>query len=297
MAHVFAIIVIVLLICWVVGSALFLTRKRKEAKVKDILTELSTQGDGEIKIKMSAIERALITKLHIKSSKVRAVVWTIRLLFLGLAAVLYGVFGFMGICFCLAAVAYMLMDAQLKNQIEETGVNRIEDTVSFINAFTPQIASGKSAKQAFLSYTQSLPVESHTKELLQEYIEAKDSDDYSYVTPTFISEITTIYENALYNEEKGVNDYLYIIEEAKADLFQKSGYYNEYLTRCNEVLRPIEISYYIGIPVIFIALFGTFRDFWFTPWGAVAALIVLGLFLAFKFTINRLNVNTLHKIM
>lgn len=189
------------------------------------------------------------------------------------------------------------MDTQLKNQIADTGVNRIDDTVSFINAFTPQISSGKAAKQAFLSYIQSLPEESHTRVLLEEYVHAKDIGDYHYVTPAHISEMTTIYENALYNEEKGVNDYLYIIEEAKQDLFQKSEYYNEYKTRCNEVLRPIEISYYVGIPVIFIALFGTFHDFWFTPWGGAAAIIVLILFFLFKFTINRLNINTLHKIM
>lgn len=189
------------------------------------------------------------------------------------------------------------MDTQLKNQIEETGVNRIGDTVSFINAFTPQIASGKSAKQAFLTYIQTLPVDSKTRILLEEYAQARATNNAQYTVPAHISEITTIYENAIYNEEKGVNDYLYIIEEAKDDLFQKNMYYSEYKTRCKEVLRPIEISYYVGIPIIFIALFGTFSGFWFTFWGAVAALLVLLLFFLFKFTINRLNINTLHKIM
>lgn len=291
-------VVIAAVVIYAIISVIIVTRKRNEAKIKDVLTELSNEGDTEtIHMKMSGPEQFIVDKFHIKNTQVRYFVWTMRIIAIAAACLTFIIFGFMGIAFCGALLIWSIMDTQLKNQIAATGVNRIDDTVSFINAFTPQISSGKAAKQAFLSYIQSLPTESHTRILLEEYVHARDIGDYHYVTPAHISEMTTIYENALYNEEKGVNDYLYIIEEAKQDLFQKSEYYNEYKTRCNEVLRPIEISYYIGIPVIFIALFGTFHDFWFTGVGLVAALLVLGLFLLFKLTINRLNINTLHKIM
>ena len=248
-------------------------------------------------IRMFSFEQYIVDKLKLPRERVRLFVYMLRIVIMCLFVFSYFAFGTAGVAIFLAIGILFAMENKKKYEIEKSGITRIADTVAFMDFFTPQIASGASAEQAFIRYIEKLDDKNEYRRLILEYLDAKKNQDYSYKAPTMIKDIVSVYENAVYNEEMGSSNYLYIIKEAKADLFQKSVYYTDYNSRVSEVLKPIEFAYYIGVPFIIFILFGSIGDFWFTIYGVITSFALLVLFYAFKALCNRLAIKTLHEIV
>ena len=104
-----------------------------------------------------------------------------------------------------------------------------------------------------------------------------------------------IYDIAKYNEEKGINDYTYILNELSKDYAQKQVYYNSFMARIGEI-KPIMLSYYFGVPILIAISFGQTYSFWMGFGGYIVATLVLGLFGLFKFLIYKLQKDTVKTI-
>lgn len=272
-------------------------KKKEEEEVKDVITLLSDSNQAGYSIRFFGYEELLINKLNIQRQYVKIFCYVTRTLLVLAVAIAYTVFGVLGIAIALAAVVLYLMDNKKKAEIEKSGVTRISDTVAFMDYFSPVIASGQSASQAMIGYIQKLEDDNPVKDLLIEYWNAKRNEDYTYVTPAKIKDVVSIYETALYNEEIGAEDYLSVIEEAKADLFQKSVYYSDYNSKVSEVLKPVEGAYYVGVPAIIFLLLGTVGEFWYTIPGWITAAVIVLLFFCFKYLVNRLAIKTIGEIL
>lgn len=271
-----------------------LNKKKSEHEVKNVL---KTAIEDQDEIKLFFIEQQLVNKLGVNENQIKFFIYSERILAIVLFIASFIMFGMVGLGIFVCIGIVILMDNKLKEEIYESGITRIGETVAFMDYFVPSINSGNSAYQAFLGYIAKLDPDSETRELLIEYRNHKVNRDLDYQTPQSIKTITSIYENALYNEEKGVEDYLYIIEEAKQDLFQKQQYYNDYQAKVGEVLTPISYAYYIGVPAIIFMTMGSVGDFWTTIWGLVATIILVLFFFLFKYLVNKLNINTVRKIL
>lgn len=291
---VFAVMALMILGMFLIIFIQKLNTKKSEADIREAIGVIN---DKEVEIKMLFFEKRLAEKLGIPKDKTKLFLTVERLLIIAIVILSYLVVGVIGLGFVVAAAGMIIMENNLKKAIYESGVTRIGETVQFMDYFTPAVSSGQSASQAFLGYIQKLNEDNPQREYLVEYWDAKSNNDYSYETPEGIKDITAIYENALYNEEKGVEDYLYIIEEAKEDLFQKSVYYNDFNARVSEVIKPISWAYYIGVPAIILMLLSVVDDFWYTLAGLITAIVIVVLFLTFKFLMNRLTISSLHKIL
>lgn len=287
----FAIVVVSIFMIVFIAMA---NKKKEEEEVKDVINSLS---GGKATFKMMAFEALIVNKLNLPNSRARIFCYTLRVLLVALVVVAYIALGIVGLAIAASALILVVMEKKKQKSIEDSGVTHISETVSFMDYFVPQLSSGTSASQAFGGYIQKLDDDNPIKPLFLEYWDAKNSGDYSYETPERIRDIVSVYETALYNEEMGSEDYLYIIEEAKMDLFTKSTYYADYNSKVSEVLTPIEYAYYIGVPVIIILLLGSVGDFWYTIPGFVTAIVLVFLFFAFKSLCNRLAVKTIKAIL
>lgn len=292
--YILALFVLALLFIFLVllikGSA----KKLQSEEIKSVIQELTEEQKNS---KMLDFEKALVEKLNISSEKIRWFLLAERLLIISCGILLYVIFGVMGIVFMAAIAIAIVMNGKVKNAINRSGITHISDTVAFMDYFVPQIAAGASAEDAFSKFIENLEVDSPTRPSLIEYYTAKKAEDLSYETPKDIRDITSVFENAEYNERLGSDNYLYIIEQAKTDLFQKAIYYQDYQTKVGEVIRPMKLAYYGIIPLIFLMLWGSVGDFWFTPVGWITGLIILVIFFFFNFLCNKLTIKTLTTIV
>lgn len=287
----FALVALFIFLIFVVKAS---TQKIQNVEIKSAIAELTEEKKSH---KMLGFESALVSKFSIPPTKIRWFLIAERLLLVSSAVILYIVFGVMGLVFVAAIAMAIIMNGKVQNEINKSGVSRIGETVAFMDYFVPQLAAGASSEDAFSKYMELLSPDNPLKPLLVEYYIARKSDDMNYSTPEEISDITSVFENAEYNEKLGSNNYLYIIEQAKADLFQKATYYQDFQTRIGEVIKPMKLSYYVIIPLIFLMLWSSVGDFWFTPLGWVVGVILLAIFFAFNFFCNKLTISTLRTIL
>ena len=298
MRVIMAIVAIVVLLAGIIAIVVAINKKHKESAIANALDSLDVLGKEEKKERfLLHFELKLMQKLNIDEEGSRLFLIIERAAIAIAVIILTMATGVLGITLVVCFVIYTIMDSRLKMKIENSGITRINDTIAFMDYFVPSIASGKSASQAFTGYIEKLDKETSTYTLLYEYWMAKDNGDISYSTPEPIKDICSIYENALYNEQKGVSDYLYIIEEAKMDLFQRSSYYNDFNSRMKEVIVPTSGAYYIGVPVIIAVLYGSFGSFWHTIWGVGTAICLVILFTLFQWLLNKLSSDTVDEIL
>lgn len=273
-----------------------LNKREQEEQVKDIISTLS-ESENTYSVQMNQFEHYLVSKFNIPMGRVRFFVYLLRFLGICVAIASYLYCGAFGLAIWIAGAILIIMESKKKDEIEKSGVTRIANTVAFMDHFVPQISSGASASQAFITYIQKLDEDNEYRDLLIDYWNAKKDENYVYETPNKIKDIVSVYECAAYNEEIGSTNYLGIIEESKTDLFQKSVYYADYCSKVGEVLKPIEAAYYFGVPIIIFLLLGTVGDFWFTFPGWCVALALSVLFFLFKFLCNKLAIDTLREIV
>jgi hypothetical protein len=175
-----------------------------------------------------------------------------------------------------------------KRVIYNSGITNINRIMNFINYFVPHINSGNSADQSLLGYVQY----SRDEDLASFY---EHRGEHDYKLQPHLRQIVDVYDIAKYNEEKGINDYAYILNELSKDYAQKQVYYNSFIARIGEI-KPIMLSYYFGVPILIFVSFAQTRTFWMGFGGYVVAILTLILFGTFKFLIYKLQKDTVKTI-
>jgi len=233
-------------------------------------------------------EHKLLDSLHLQPERVRGLIYLSRITLIGMLALI--VLTLRGLALLLFGAVWVtvMFDQAYKNVIYESGITNIGNIMNFINFFVPHINSGNSADQSLLEYV------AYSKDAdLAEFYERKSDPEYRMQKR--IRQMVDIYDIAKYNEEKGISDYTYILNEISQDYSQKQVYYNSFISRIGEI-KPIMLSYYFGVPMLIISSFGQTFEFWMGPGGVVVAIITLILFSIFKYLIYKLQKDTVNAI-
>ena len=255
-------------------------------KRKEIQILIST--DKKYRIKTLNFEDYILEKLQVDPNKIKYILYIER--FILISMVTFGFVMLRGIAlaaFGAVAITWAFNDS-FKKIIYESGITNISRITNFINFFVPHISSGNSADQSFLGYIEY----SSDGELLN-YYENRENPEYKI--PEHLKEIIDIYDIAKYNEEKGISDYTYILNELSQDMAQKQVYYNSFVAREGEI-GPIVWSYYIGVPLLVVISFSQTYEFWLGVGGYVVSIVLLILFTSFKFLIFKLQKKTINTI-
>ena len=268
---------------YIIASIVYVVKRSKE---KD--AEMFMEIHKDHKFKAFFYELVFLRKMGLKPEQVKLFLYIERFVVFG--TVVYSFFTFRGIAlFIIGAVLITLFfDDAYKKAIYESGISNVPKITNFINYFVPHINSGNSADQSFLGY-----VDYAKDEELREYYENRDNPDYK--APEHIKQIIDIYDIAKYNEEKGISDYVYILNELSKDMSQKQTYYNGFISRIGEI-KPIMWSYYIGVPLLVFISFDRTYSFWMGIGGWICGIVLLILFALFKFLIFRLQKTTITTI-
>lgn len=233
-------------------------------------------------------ERALLDRLHIEPEKVHTALMVERVLLFIAIFVLFMTIKGITILFVGAVFITLFFNDAYKVVIYESGIENVPRVVNFINFFIPHINSGNSADQSLLAYIQY----SRDDELAEFY---EHKGDLEYKLQPHLKQIVDIYDVAKYNEEKGISDYTYILNEIAQDYSQKQVYYNSFISRIGEI-KPIVMSYYIAVPFLIILSMQQTYDFWMGIGGVIVAIVTLILFAIFKALIFRLQKQTVKDI-
>ena len=233
-------------------------------------------------------ERALLYRLHIEPEKVHTALMVERVLLFIAIFVLFMTIKGITILFVGAVFITLFFNDAYKVVIYESGIENVPRVVNFINFFIPHINSGNSADQSLLAYIQY----SRDDELAEFY---EHKGDLEYKLQPHLKQIVDIYDVAKYNEEKGISDYTYILNEIAQDYSQKQVYYNSFISRIGEI-KPIVMSYYIAVPFLIILSMQQTYDFWMGIGGVIVAIVTLILFAIFKALIFRLQKQTVKDI-
>lgn len=269
------------LLFYIIGMVFYINGAEKRRKVMEMM-----DADPSVDtMKTFAFEEAILKKFKVEASKVKVVLWIERIILI--SGLIFGLIQLRGIMLCAAGAIIIVFVAEdaYKKVVYESGIENINRITNFINYFVPHINSGNSADQSLLGY-----IEYSKDDELLEYYENRDNAQYKI--PPHLRQIVDIYDIAKYNEEKGVSDYTYILNELSQDMAQKQVYYNSFVSRIGEI-KPIMWSYYIGVPILILVSFSQTYDFWMGGGGIIVAIILLIMFGAFKFLIYKLQKKTI----
>lgn len=233
-------------------------------------------------------EANLLRKLKISPNKVKFVLYAFRFFTLFFLVSLFVMLDGLALLFIGWVVVLFYTEDAYKKAIMDSGVNNIASINNFINFFVPYISGGNSAEQSLLAYIgYSNDVE------LKEWYENRNNK--SFVVPKHVSQIVDIYDIALYNEEKGINNYLYILNELSKDYSKKQEYFNGFISRIGEI-KPTTWSFIIGVPVIILVSYQQTISFWSGIGGYVMSIILTILFAVYRFLILKLQKDTIKAV-
>lgn len=238
--------------------------------------------------RMFYLEERILKSLNIKPGKIKPVLWTIRIIVFGAIGVLLYMLRGVALTLVGGLAVTLIFDDLYKKAVHDSGITNVSIVTNFLNYFIPHINSGNSADQSLLAYISYSGLEP-----LEEFYQRRGEPGYEI--PTEIKQIVDIWDIAKYNEEKGISDYTYILNEISKDMSQKQTYYNSFVSRISEI-KPIEISYYIGVPAMIFMSFSQTYDFWMGVGGAICSVVILILFTVFKFLIYKLQKSTIETI-
>ena len=269
-----------LLIVYIVVGLIYIKGSEKRKEIQLIM-----DVGVEKRIKTFSFEDKILDKLKIEPNKVRFVLYIERILIISVLGI--AVFFIRGLALAAfgAIVTAIYFEDAYKKAIYESGITNIARITNFINYFVPHINSGNSADQSFLGY-----IKYSSDEELAEYYENRDNLEYEL--PTHLKQIVDIYDIAKYNEEQGISDYTYILNELSEDYSQKQIYYNSFISRISEI-KPICWSYYFAVPFLIIVSLSQTWDFWIGFGGLICGFILLAFFFAFKLLIFKLQKKTI----
>lgn len=276
-------LILISLILYIFSVLMYIhgNEKRKELQIL-----MNTNQKHSIKI--FNFEKKILEKLQIESDKSKYIIYIERLLLTFIVGFSFWFLRGIALAGFGALLVTFIADDSYKKVIYESGITNINRITNFINYFVPHISSGNSADQSFLSYIEySGDIE------LSNYYENRDNPNFK-IKP-HLKQIIDIYDIAKYNEEKGISDYTYILNELSQDMSQKQVYYNNFISRIGEI-KPIMWSYYIGVPILIFVSFGQTYEFWLGIGGYIVSFVLLILFSLFKFLIFKLQKKTINVI-
>ena len=254
-------------------------RKRK----LDLIIDEKREG-----MKLFFYEHLFLDRLHIDPDKIKPIIMMERLILVILFAICIFVLRGLTLLIFGAVSIIVIFDQGYKTIVYESGITNISNVVNFINFFVPHINSGNSADQSLLGYIE------YSRDVdLAEFYENKNNPEFKL--QKHIRQIVDIYDIAKYNEEKGISDYTYILNEISQDYSQKQIYYNSFIARIGEI-KPIMLSYYIGVPILIAISFQQTYSFWMCFGGVIVAILTLILFGIFKYLIFKLQKDTITNI-
>lgn len=275
--------ILVLLIVYIASVLIYIhgSSRRKELQI--------LMDNGRPKsFKTFSFEDAMMSKLQLDVTKGKWLIYCIRTLVISTLIVSFIFLRGIALAGFSAGLIIFSFNDAYKKVIYESGIMNISRVTNFINYFVPHINSGNSADQSLLGY-----IEYAGDEELAEYYENRDNPDFKL--PTHLKQIVDIYDISKYNEERGISDYTYILNELSEDMAQKQVYYNSFVARIGEI-NPIMWSYYIGVPILIFISFGQTYEFWLGVGGYIVSFVLLILFSAFKFLIFKLQKRTINTI-
>lgn len=278
----------IILICVLIVYASFLFVNLKNRKKEKEMQEVISIMNHESTMKCFQFETDIMRNLKISYEQSYWFLIIERVLLVCLLGVsIWFLKGLALLTFGSLAIIFLADDGYRK-AIYKSGITNIGKVTNFINYFVPHINSGNSADQSLLGY-----IEYSKDEEIVDYYENKGNIDYEI--PTHLKQIVEIYSIAKYNEEQGIADYTYILNELSQDMSQKQIYYNSFISRMGEI-KPIMWSYYFGVPILIIVSYSQTADFWGGIGGYIVSIILLILFASFKFLIYKLQKNTVNSI-
>ena len=275
--------VLSLLIIYIVVALVYAKGSEKRKEIQFIM-----DAQPEKRIRTLAFEDKILTNLKVDPNRVKMVIYFERILILCVVGIVF--FYLRGLALALfgAIVISIYFEDAYRKAIYESGITNIAKITNFINFFVPHINSGNSADQSLLGY-----IEYSNDQELVEYYENRDNIEFEL--PPHLKQIVDIYDIAKYNEEQGIADYTYILNELSEDYAQKQIYYNSFISRIGEI-KPICWSYYIGVPILVIVSLRNTWNFWTGIGGYVVGFILLVFFLLFKLLIYKLQKKTITTI-
>lgn len=279
-------VVLGVLIALLVYTIVVVVYAKNSAQRKELESLMSNTQKYEMKT--FHYEDEILKKLQIKPNSVKFVIYVERFIVVSLLIVAFYYLRGLALAALGAIVIAITADQAYKKVLYESGITNIPRVMNFINYFVPHINSGNSADQSFLGY-----VEYSGDEDLASFYENRDNPDFKL--PAHLKQIVDIYDIAKYNEEKGISNYTYILNELSEDMSQKQIYYNSFVSRISEI-KPICWSYYIAVPLLICISFKQTLDFWMAGGGYLVSIVLLALFAGFKFLIYRLQKKTIETI-
>lgn len=271
--NLFNLFLIFLLALYFVITIVFFRKRAKRDKALQVVVKKD--------ITLFFWEKALIDKLYLDKTYVKPVVYLFRialvLVFLG-AAYFFGTIAFV---IAVGAVIVLFMNRKTADLINEAGINHISLLNTFLDSYVPSLASGLSNDQAMLKFINYMDDE----DLFEWWM---NKDEPSYKPKVRWKRIIEVYNIIRFNEERGIDDSLPIIEQMQKDLSVKQEYYNNYSSKMGEI-NPIVISYYVFVPILLFISFTQTKGFWFSIWGVISSIILLVIFVISQFIIYKIK--------
>lgn len=232
-------------------------------------------------MKTLSFERKILDRFKVEADSVKFAIYFVRLMFVIVIGVGFWVLNGLALAVFGSIFTTLFFNDAYKSVLYRSGITNIAKVTNFINYFVPHISSGNSADQSFLGY-----IEYASDDELSNYYENRDNPDYKL--PDHLKQIVHIYNIAKYNEDKGIANYTYILNEMNQGISQKQVYHNNFVSKMGEI-GPIMLSYYFGVPAIVYMSYIMATDFWQGFGGYVVSTILLILFAIFKFLIFKLQ--------
>lgn len=272
--------VLSLLIIYIIVFLLYIKGDEKRKEIEFIMSD-----NKKKRMKTFSFEDRMLEKIKVDPDSIKFILYLERFLILTVFVTFMFILKGLALAGFGAIFVGLYFKDAYKKVIYDSGITNIAKITNFINYFVPHINSGNSADQSFLGYIEY----SNDKELAEYY---ENKDNLEYELPTHLKQIVDIYDIAKYNEEQGIADYTYILNELSEDMSQKQVYYNSFVSRISEI-QPVCWSYYIGVPLLIVISLQNTWQFWTGFGGIVLGFVLLVMFTLFKFLIFKLQQKTI----
>lgn len=251
-------------------------------------------------IKVFSFEEKIMQKIGIPKERWQLFSVGIKIVLVLIAILSYKAVGWLGLVVVACIAVNLYFNDKLAKLLRESNVESLDVTLDFITIFKAEVSGGSStliAMQKYIAQIESSRM--WDKQFLNNYIDnpsiIKLYDKYDYA---HLNMVMYIYSMASYAEEKGYSDTIETtIENIRNNIIKKKRYYNQYVAKSSEIIRPITVSYYIGIPFMVLTVMDSTNGFWTTFVGLIAAIVMFAIFFGFRFSVFKMSKSTMEGIL
>ena len=251
-------------------------------------------------IKVFSFEEKIMQKIGIPKERWQLFSIGIKVILFLVAILSYKAVGWLGLVIVSCIAVNLYFNDKLAKLLRESNVESLDVTLDFITIFKAEVSSGSSVLIAMQKYIVQLEsTRTWDKQFLNNYIDnpsiVKLYDKYDYA---HLNMVMYIYNMAAYAEEKGYSDTIETtIENIRNNIIKKKRYYNQYVAKSSEIIRPITVSYYVGIPFMVLTVMDSTNGFWTTFVGLIAAIVMFAIFFGFRFSVFKMSKSTMEGIL